>query len=62
MTEQSLALTRHLLCLPPAGLARPLGQRQCQAGWHAGHSSATQAGAATRREEAGELPGCLGCT
>ncbi len=57
VTEQSLALVRSPPCLLPAGAAWPLGQRQRQAGWHAGHSGATQAGAATRREAAGEVPG-----
>ena len=46
-----------LLCRPLGGAAWPLGQRQRQAGWHAGHSGATQAGAATRREAAGGVPG-----
>ena len=59
--ERSLALVRDLPCLPPAGAAQALGQRQRQAGWPAGHSSATQAGAAIGRAEAGEVPGHHKC-
>ena len=56
LTERSLVMVRGLPCLLPAGAARPLDERQRQAGWRAGHCSATQAGAATRREKAGEVP------